>query len=506
MESGDLSALELARSYWVKNMYVESLQTFEAAVNKYPNHCLALVDAARAFGARYEIEKAELWLERLVELAGVRSKELFLAGQSFRMINRPYRAIEILESAVASNPRLLEARLELALLYDRHNQLDLAEAHLMECRRRPTPSAEVNLLWGRIQRRRSNFQAAGQCLSQVVDDRNLHDLIRVQACYELGYLFDEMGCFDDAFNSVSTGKQIQSRLGGKLRAQAKREYQTLDEVLQNLRREDFERWCHQSAELPTRNFVFLTGSPRSGTTLLERILKSHSRVTTSDEEVALPKFILPKLMNFREHHRLTVDNLNQIEMERISEERDRYYRYISSMLGEDIAGRVHIDKNPSLVKLLPPVLRLFPEAKIIYVQRDPRDVLVSCYMRYLPLNTVSIDYLELQQVADSIRRDLEIWSQLKEKMVNPFLEVRYEDLVNDFMKTTSRILKFVGLDWEEQVMNYRSNSVPVNSPTFEDVAKPIYSTAIGRWRNYASQMSGVLEQLTDMASKLGYAT
>ncbi len=147
---------------------------------------------------------------------------------------------------------------------------------------------------------------------------------------------------------------------------------------------------------------------------------------------------------------------------------ERYLRYMGDALGESIGSRMHIDKNPSIVMLIPGVLRLFPECKLIIAIRDPRDVAVSCFMRYLPLNTVSAQFLTMKGVARRNVRDMEAWLRLREIIGSPWLEVRYEETVEDLRREARRSLDFLGVAWDEQVMSYRDNlhNRQVNSPTY----------------------------------------
>ena len=115
----DVPELRQARALWGMNRFDEALGLFEAAVRKYPQNLVALVDASRALGARFEITRAEAMLDRLMKLAANNPKLLHLAGQSYRMIFRPDKAITCFQRVLAMTKQIPDAQLELAVLYER---------------------------------------------------------------------------------------------------------------------------------------------------------------------------------------------------------------------------------------------------------------------------------------------------------------------------------------------------------------------------------------------------
>ena len=108
------------------------------------------------------------------------------------------------------------------------------------------------------------------------------------------------------------------------------------------------------------------------------------------------------------------------------------------LLGEPIAGRMHLDKNPAYNLTIPLVLRFFPETRLIIALRDPRDVVLSCYLRYLPLNAVSVNFLDIERTADRYALDMTAWLKYREMIQAPWCEIRYEDTVADAEKQARR--------------------------------------------------------------------
>jgi len=127
-------------------------------------------------------------------------------------------------------------------------------------------------------------------------------------------------------------------------------------------------------------------------------------------------------------------------------------------------------------------------------------------MQYLPLNPNSVCYLSLERAAQRYAHDLSIWMKLRERIVSPWLEVRYEDCVANLEGEAKRALAFLDLNWDPKVLQYRERlkEKVVASPTYEAVSRPLYTTAIGRWKNYAKYMEQASEILEPCVKAFGY--
>ena len=131
----DVPELQQARGLWQLNHFDEALALFEQAVRKYPQNLVALVDASRALGARFEITRAEAILDRLSKLAARNPQLMHLAGQSYRMIFRPEKAIQCFERVVVITKGIPDAALELAVLYERRHRVAEAYTLIEDCLR-----------------------------------------------------------------------------------------------------------------------------------------------------------------------------------------------------------------------------------------------------------------------------------------------------------------------------------------------------------------------------------
>ncbi len=219
------------------------------------------------------------------------------------------------------------------------------------------------------------------------------------AWYELGQLLDAEGDYDGAIDALQRAKQILRRYTGKPFEMWEGIRKRNERMLEVITRDHFQRWHAQGPASEPLRLALLTGHPRSGTTLAEQVLDSHTDLASADEFNTFSDWVFIPL---GKHHPPTTSiptMLDRTPQERLAKAPHDYWNRTEAMLGEPIGDRLLMDKNPELTYMLPVANRVFPEMKILFALRDPRNVVLSCFMKKLPLNSVSIHYFALAETA-----------------------------------------------------------------------------------------------------------
>ncbi len=502
----DLTELRRARALWQANRFEEAVQLFEQTALQHPKNLLALIDASRALGARFEVSRAEFLLDRFLELAGQRAELLHLAGQSYRMIFRPDKAMACFEQVVAKTGGIPDAFLELAVQYERRHRLLEAESLLASCLRAKPDYWEAHFLRARVLRRLKRDADSDIILRRLTENQGVHPSLQAQAWAEIAQALDRQGQYSEAWKAMLRGKQASMPGAGPYLQESDVIVGHLNRLTRAVSREHFQRWADAVAPISTGRTAILTSFPRSGTTLLEQVLDAHSQLVSSDEREAFSRDIFPAIWMTPNSPIPTVSALDAAPESRLAALRNRYFSFMEAALNQPIGSRIHLDKNPPLTLVLPGFLRLFPHTHILFALRDPRDVVVSCLMQYLPLNPFSVSFLTVDRAARRYANDMACWLVLREKIISPWLQVRYEDTVHHTEREAQRAVKFLGLEWEHQVLHYRERlkDKPVASPTYEAVSQPIYTRAIGRWHHYEEYLAPVQSVLKSAVDAFGY--
>jgi hypothetical protein len=361
------------------------------------------------------------------------------------------------------------------------------------------------LLRARIERRRGDLDTARSTLQRIVVGAANHPMLQAEAYGELCLTLDAAGEYDAAWEAILSCKRILIKHDASAWNAAQFVLGRCARMLEVLKADHFSRWQTMPAGAATERLAVLTGFPRAGTTLLEQVLDSHPDVVSSEEKEVFGADIFPQLGTGRPPDTPIELILDELTDEQVMSARNAYLAAMEAMLGEPIGTRLHIDKNPAVNVMIPPLRRVFPESKLIVAVRDPRDVIVSCFLRYLPITPVSVCFLTLDRTVERFVLDMGAWLKMRD-MIGNWVEVRYEDTVRDLAGEARRVLEALSLPWDDAVLRYRDRAKhkPVRSPSYEEVARPIFTSSIGRWQNYERHLAPVAAKLAPLIKSLGY--
>ena len=243
--------------------------------------------------------------------------------------------------------------------------------------------------------------------------------------------------------------------------------------------------------------VFIVGLPRTGTTLVDRILSSHSAVVSAGELNIFAELVkkasgTPSNLVMDED---TFLKASAIDLPSIGQE------YLEQT-HERVSGSAHrVDKMPLNFFYAGLIHRALPNARIIALRRGAMD---SCLSNFRQLFSTQLSFynytFDLSDTAEFYRGFDNLMSHWRDTLPsNRFMEVRYEDIVFDQDAQTRRLLDFCDLPWEEACLRFHENAAPVSTASSVQVRQPLYSGSIGRWKKYGDKLDGLKKALGDLA-------
>ncbi|KMW58621.1 TPR repeat domain protein [Candidatus Rhodobacter oscarellae] len=250
-------------------------------------------------------------------------------------------------------------------------------------------------------------------------------------------------------------------------------------------------WPEAPAPAADRRPIFVTGMPRSGTTLLEQILSGHADVQGTGE-TGLPLracySVLVQNGGFRD-----VSGLTGAELATIGQ------RYLDGMERFHQATGVFTDKSINTYMIMGLLHHILPQARVIVVRRDPRDIGLSIYRNFFATGThgYSNDLADIARYVATMERCVEHWHAARPEA---FLEVRYEDLVTDPEPAIRGMLDYCGLDWDPACLTPEKNLGAVKTLSVDQVRSPINPNSVGGWKRHAAALSPLLETLGELTA------
>lgn len=246
--------------------------------------------------------------------------------------------------------------------------------------------------------------------------------------------------------------------------------------------------------------VFMTGFFRSGTTLLEQILASHPEVETMEEITILDDLAWDF---FRSSEGM--DRLAGLSDDRVREFRAAYWRRIRNR-GVAPGTGVFVDKLPMASLWTPFIAKVFPDAKILWVRRDPRDVVLSCFRNRFQPGSLRNDLADIERGAQLYAVMMDLFETYRARLSLDLHVLRHEDLVEDFDAQVKALCDFIGVPWREEMRDFSETAKGrrIRTPSARQVVRGLNAEGVARWRPYAPVLAPILPILAPWAERFGY--
>jgi tetratricopeptide (TPR) repeat protein len=497
-----------AAGAWQRQDYPAYYKIMLEAIRQDPANSTLQLDLGAAYGVHFDYDAAKRCFEKAARLAPIRHHALVLAATNCRAFDRYEMARDYLEQAVKEPKAQPDTFVKLAEIYERFRLLEQASELVDRALRMDPACILATVVRARLERLSGRAEDAERRLRPLLAQSGRDTWsTRVRGWYELGAALDVQGRYDEAMAAFLEAKSMILPGATHFMAAQKVVQERLKFAAEKLDQATVDRWKAQATDLqPPCRLALLCGHPRSGTTLLEQVLDSHPDIISAEETTIFSHQAFDGLVRAAPPRTLMLGVLEAASPAALRQARQNYADCMAKFLGHPPDARLLIDKNPSLTGLVPAVVRVFPEAKLLVALRDPRDVCLSCFMQPLPLGQGSSIFLTLQGTVQEYAATMGMWRAAAALLGGSFLEVRYEDLVADLEGTARRALEFLGAAWDPQVLRFHEHarSNLVRSPTYAAVAKPISKGAVGRWRHYQKHLEPWLEPLAPFLKAFGY--
>lgn len=492
--------------YLLGNALMETGQLQEAEANLRralelrPLFFEALSDLGAVLLMTGQVSAAPPVLEQALAMRPDSPEVLANLANLLEMDERVEEALALYQRALRARPDSLDVLAKQAELLEKAGRMEMATQALTQGLARDPAHPVLNLVAARLERREERH-ADGAARLEAVLARPMPENTRGEAQLLLAQLYDRLGRTDEVLGHLTEGKR-RTAAAADPEGSGRRRFLDKIDYYQALARHLGPSRLADPVGPESVSPIFLIGFPRSGTTLLEQILDSHPALRTMEEKptaAALEQAFFD----------LTgggTDALDRLDSEQIATLRHVYWKETARHVSP-VEGVRLVDKLPLNTVRVPLLWRIFPEARFILAIRHPCDVTLSCLMQNFGANDAMAGFTSLQSVAEIYARVMGAWREYAEHLPLHWHRIRYEDLVADFEPEARRLVDFLGMEWDDAVLDHTRHAQTrglINTPSYHQVTQPIYQHARYRWKRYEQDFAPVLATLQPFIQHFGY--
>jgi tetratricopeptide (TPR) repeat protein len=402
---------------------------------------------------------------------------LDLAGHAWFVMGHYDKAWPLFKRAVSLKPNAELFQMHKAACAVFLGKTDAARSIYMRILRRSPGNQRVHYELAQLGRAKNDVHVK-QMLKAVRKGQPSENIFLY---YALGKEYEDLGRWEDSFEFY---KKAGDAVTSVSRYDVREDVSVMDAIIATCTK----TWLQDqpSAELTAPTPIFIVGLPRTGTTLTDRILSSHSEVQSAGESQLLQ-------MVLRDGSR--AGNSVGISGDQISAAASRPPASIASAYMDAVSHR--LDESPYFIEKLPEnvlylgfIAKAWPNARIVHLRRHPMDTCFAMYKQSYFRFAYSLDDLAAYYLAyDRLSR---YW---RETIGSRMIELNYEDLVSDQEAQTRRVLDELGLDFEEACLHFDSNAAPVATASSVQVREKVHSRSVQKWKKFEVQLMQLRTEL-----------
>lgn len=400
-------------------------------------------------------------------------------GITLQSIGAHESALYHYEKALQLAPGMLDAVAAIAQIQEKEGRFEAAQQRL-EPFLGSAVSVPIALAYATLSRRTGRQTDAATMLERLLAQGNPAPIQRQELEFALGDLYDDLGDHDTAFGHYRSANTLRP-----YRFDPEALHAHIRAIVTQVDRTGLDRL--RSAGPISERPVFIIGMPRSGTSLIEQILASHPEVHGGGELPFLGDLVNELQTRLQAPYPQFMTGLSAGQAGELSR------NYLKHLDGISKSARLITDKLPHNFLYLGLIHAALPGAKIIHCTRNPMDTCLSIYFHNFNSNhPYATDLASLGHYYRAYAALMEHWRGL---LGTQLLEVSYEDLIQNQEEATRKLLIHCNLEWNEACLRFHKTKRIVNTPSYDQVRKPIYRSSIGRWRNYEKHLIPLKEAL-----------
>jgi tetratricopeptide (TPR) repeat protein len=487
--------------YMRKMDWRSAIEIFTDLSNMHKDNAAIFINLSKSLEMTGEINKAITAQEKAAEILHDDAMMQVILGHLYSQAGLSEKAVDAYKAAIKIDPSCKDAYQRLGANLELHHKLEEMEELIKEAKKNIPDSHACAFLEARFERRNNNIEK-GISILEKLDLSN--DDKSVDIHFELGQLYDRAGKPEKAFKHFEKANDIQANLEHTKTIPINSYTKLISSMTEALSKEGNDYYkSRKKTAYNGLSPVFIVGFPRSGTTLLNKILSSHPSIYGIEEIPAIGTIATKEIERHGNSVLSFMHEIPKFSESKLKEMRHTYFE-IHNQSSAGNKGRIIIDKLPLNIVNLPLINAMFPDSKIILALRHPYDCVLSCFMQKFAINHAMINFLNIESSAKLYADVMELYKLCNKKLPIDVHTIKYEDVVADLKGEISKTIEFIGAEWDDCVLDYKDKKQIINTPSYAQITEDIYDRAKYRWTRYREQIEPVIDILSPYAEYFKY--
>ena len=386
------------------------------------------------------------------------------------------------QKCIKINPNYIEAYIGLGKIFLDLNKLDKSAAVFKQALKLKPENGELHRRLSQVVKYEQTSSHVKD-MEKIISSGDVTHTQQMHLSFALGKAYEDMKSYDKAFLHWKKGNFLKRQ---EIKYSTKYQARLVKTIKENFTNDLFEKFKNYGNRDNT--LIFIVGMPRSGTTLVQQIISSHPKVFGVGESNQFSNKINECFFKENGFLKENLYNFDPINFSKIGEEYIKNIRQLSAdtkhILVKDLLNFTWL----GFIKLI------FPNAKIIHCVRNPMDTCVSLFKNYFVGGVdFSYDLIELGEYYNLYRDVMLFWNNI---LPNYYVNIFYEELINDPKKQIEKLLNVCNLEWNESCMQFYNNKHFMSTGSNSiNIHQPIYKTSMQYWKRYEKQLQPLLEVL-----------
>ena len=469
-------------SLQAKKEFNEAINYFHKALQINPNYFLALNNIGLSYRLMGNDEEAQIYFEKAIERNPKFATAFSNLANIKKDLNLINEAIKLYEKALELDNNLFLTHYNLALIYQSIGNTAKAKKYFFSSLK-INPNLTIADKQISLSIKYDENHDHLKEMKEKLSNNKLNEDQKIQLYFALGKAYEDFKNYKISCEYLIKGNFLKRK---NLNYDVKYNNKMFEKIKTFFT--IFKKENNQIKFNEQKKMIFIVGMPRSGTTLVEQILSSHSKVYGAGERNEFKNLVKNNFINENIKQKFfKFKNIDEIKLLR-----NKFFDKILSKT--NLINETYItDKNPTNFKWIGLMKILFPESKIVHCSRNSKDTCLSIY-KHLFLSDWKWCY-KTNELTDYYKIYVSLMKFWKENLNEFIYDISYEKLINNNKIEVEKLLNYCELNWEDNCLNFDKNKTPVTTMSIAQVRNPIYNSSINSWKNYEQYLKPLFDEL-----------